>query len=128
MESTYGADPTARGTSSTTSAGTPGGGAVRSQVSAMKDQAQHRAIGALDDGKNQICEALEKIASALDDDGGSRFGGYAADYARRGCEYLRGRSADELWRSASEGMRARPAALVGISLLGGFAFARMLRR
>jgi hypothetical protein len=124
MEPTYGTDPMqGRGTGSSTS----GTDAIKGQVSAVKDQAQNRAMGALDDGKNQVCEALERIAGALDESN-NRFGGIAADYARRGCDFLRGRSANELWSSASDGIRTRPAALVGVSLIGGFALARLLRR
>ncbi|HYG67389.1 MAG TPA: hypothetical protein VD838_07005 [Anaeromyxobacteraceae bacterium] len=124
METTYGTDPMqGRGTGSSAS----GTEAMKGQVSQLKDQAQHRAIGVLDDGKSQVCEALDKIAGALDQ-GGNRFGGIAADYARRGSAYLRGRSANELWSSASDGIRSRPAALVGVSLIGGFALARLLRR
>jgi hypothetical protein len=124
MEPTYGTGPTqGRGTGSSTS----GTDAIKGQVSAVKDQAQNRAMGALDDGKNQLCEALDRIAGALDDSG-NRFGGIAADYARRGGDFLRGRSANELWSSASDGIRTRPAALVGVSLIGGFALARLLRR
>jgi hypothetical protein len=123
MEGTYGTGPV-YGQAGTSTSGTD---AMKGQVSAMKDQAQSKAIGALDDGKNQVCEALDKIAVALDESG-NRFGGIAADYARRGGEFLRTRSANELWSSAGYGIRSRPAALVGVSLLGGFALARLMRR
>lgn len=124
MEGTHGTDPGYGQGLGTSTSGTE---AMKGQVSAMKDQAQSRAIVALDEGKNQVSEALEKIAVALDESG-NRVGGIAADYARRGGEYLRFRSASELWSTTAEGIRSRPAALVGVSLLGGFALARLLRR
>jgi hypothetical protein len=123
----YGSDPVYSGTTGSTGATGELKGQVSQQVSQMKDQARSRAVDTIEEGKDKLCEALDQIASALDQ-GNNRVGGIAADYARRGCEYLRGRSANELWSTAGQTVRGRPGALVAASFLGGFAISRLLRR
>lgn len=87
--------------------------------------ARDRAMGTLDQNKDQVCGALEKLADALEDD---KIGRFAADYARRGAEYLRHQSSNDLLTLARTELRQRPGMLLGACFVAGLAFSRMLRR
>ena len=105
-----------------------GGGAqdeLKDKATKLTQTARGRAVEAMEQQKGQVCSLLDKVAQNVE---GDKVGGYVADFARRGSEYLRRHSADEILSSASTGVRSRPAALVGASFLVGFAAARLFRR
>ena len=108
----------------------PGGTATRSpeelkeKAQALGDTARGRAMATLDSNKDQLCAAIEKAADAMKDD---PYGRYAADYARRGAEYLRGHSADEMLTSARSELRTRPGVVLGACFVAGLAFSRRLK-
>jgi hypothetical protein len=98
---------------------------VKERATQLKQSARTRALGTLDANKEQVCGLLEKVAGTLEED---RFGRYAADYARRGAEYLRRQSSDDLVTIARAELRQRPGLLLGACFVAGLAFSRMLRR
>jgi hypothetical protein len=98
---------------------------AREKAQALGDSARRQATRRLDARKGQVSGLLDRLAETLE---GDELGGYAAGYVRRGAEVLRGRSADELIAAAGDGLRSRPAAVVGLAFLAGFAFARFARR
>ncbi len=122
METYGGSDPTVGRPSF---GGAPQHDEMADEAAQLGRSARSRAMGALDGQKEQVCAMLDKLADGLE---GDRIGGYVADFARRGGDYLRRHSADELLGTAGEELRARPAALVGASFLVGFAAARLFRR
>lgn len=98
---------------------------LRDKASHLTQTARGRAMNALDQQKEQVCSMLEKVAQNVE---GEKVGGYVADFARRSSEYLKAHSADEILSSARTQLKGRPAALIGASLLGGFAVARLFRK
>jgi hypothetical protein len=91
----------------------------------LSQTASGRAMAELDNRKGEVSGLLDKVAQNVGDD---RIGGYVADCARRGAEYLRNHSAQEMLGSIRSGLTSRPATLVGASFLVGFAAARLFKR
>jgi hypothetical protein len=96
-----------------------------------KDKAKHltrtardRALSTLDQQKAQLSGLLERVADTAGDD---RLGGYASDYARRGAELLRSRSADEIFQSIRRNVRSRPGLVLSACFVAGLAFARLMK-
>jgi hypothetical protein len=98
---------------------------LKGKATQLKESARTKAMGTLDANKDQVCQMLDKVADTIEDD---RLGRYAADYARRGAEYLRRQSSDDLVTIVAGELRRRPGMLLGACFLGGLAFSRMLRR
>jgi hypothetical protein len=98
---------------------------LKDKATQLTSKARSKAAQELDARKGEICSLLEKMASAVEDE---RLGSYAADYVRRGAQYLRAHDANELLSSASSRARSNPAAVLGASFVAGLAFARLLRR
>jgi hypothetical protein len=98
---------------------------LKEKASHLTQTARGRAMGALDQQKEQVCSMLEKVAQNVE---GDKVGGYVADFARRGSEYLKAHSADEIISTATAQLKGRPVAFIGASFLGGFAIARLFRR
>lgn len=98
---------------------------LKEKASHLTQTARGRAMSALDQQKGQVCSMLDKVAQNVEDE---KVGGYVADFARRGSEYLKNHSADEIFSSATTQLKGRPAALIGPSFLVGFALARLFRR
>jgi hypothetical protein len=114
------------GWTSGTAPGTPGAGSeLKDKAQALGEGARRQAARKLDSRKGQLSELLERVAETMD---GDELGGFAAGYVRRGAEMLRGRSTDEILSSMRQGLRSRPAAVVGLAFVAGFAMARMARR
>jgi len=106
----------------------PGGemaGEMKEKAQALGETARRQASRKLDARKGQVSGLMERLAETME---GDELGGYAAGYVRRGAEMLRSRSTDELVAAAGEGLRRRPAAIVGLAFLAGFAVARFARR
>lgn len=101
------------------------GGEMKEKAQALGEGARRQASRKLDSQKGQLSALLDRVAETME---GDQLGGYAAGYVRRGAELLRGRSTDELVSAAGEGLRSRPAAVVSLAFLAGFAVARMARR
>jgi hypothetical protein len=106
-------------------------GTQRSSTDDVKDKAKHltrtareRALSTLDQQKGQLGDVLERMADASRDD---RLGGWVSDYARRGAELLRNRSAGEILESVRRNVRSRPALLLSASFVAGLAFARLMK-
>lgn len=97
---------------------------LKDKAQQLTESARGKAMTALDSNKDQICVAIEKVAEAMQDD---PYGRYAAQYVRRGADYLRAHSADEMLSSMRGGMRERPVAILGACFLAGLAFSRMLK-
>jgi hypothetical protein len=123
MESTIGTDPFGGRPEGT------GQGAraeeVKQRASEVTRKARGRAMDRIDVQKGELSGLLDRLADTMEQD---RLGAYAADFARRGAELLRGRSADELVSSARSELTGRPAAFLSLSFLAGFALARLARR
>lgn len=110
--------------------GSAASGSARS-TDELKDKAQElsaaargRAMTALDSNKVHISGAIAKMADALEDD---PYGKYAAQYARRGADYLRGHSAEDMLASAREELRERPLFVLGACFVAGLALSRVLK-
>jgi hypothetical protein len=98
---------------------------MKEKASEVTSKARGQAVGAIDSQKDQVSSLLDKVADAME---GDRIGGYAATYARRGAEFLRSSSADDLMTTARTTARERPAVIVAASFVAGFALARLVRR
>lgn len=86
--------------------------------------ARERALSALDQQKEQLSGLLERVADTTRDD---RLGAYASEYARRGAEFLRRQSADEIFQSVRRGARSRPGVVLSACFVAGLALARFLK-
>jgi hypothetical protein len=113
-------DPSARG-----NGGANAGEEMKEKASQLTRTARERAMSAVDQQKDQVSGLLERVADTV---AGDRLGGYAADYARRGADYLRRTSADELYWSVRSGLRSRPGVLLSACFVAGVAIARVMRR
>ena len=98
---------------------------MKERATEVTRRARGRAMETIEQRKGELSGLLERMADTMQDD---RLGGYAADAARRGAQFLRGRSADEIVSSARSELTARPAAFLSLSFLAGFAIARLARR
>ena len=105
-------------------AGTRSPDDLKDKAQALGDTARGRAMATLDSNKDQLCAAIEKAADAMKDD---PYGRHAADYARRGAEYLRSHSADEMLSTARSELRHRPGVVLGACFVAGLAFSRLLK-
>jgi hypothetical protein len=104
--------------------GTAGAEQVKAKASELTQTARRRAMTTLDQQKTQVCDLLDRVAENIEDD---RIGRHAAEYARRGSSYLRGRSADEIFDSVRAELRARPGVLLSACFVAGLAIARVMR-
>lgn len=107
------------------SPGATGTGELKEKASQLTHDARQRAMSTLDGQREQLGNLLDRVAQSAE---GDRLGGYAADYARRGAEYLRRHSAEELFDQVRAGIRARPGLLLGACFVAGLAFARVMKR
>lgn len=109
------------------SGGRPQGGAAsdaKEKATELTRTARERALSTLDQQKEQLCGLLERVAETTQDD---RLGGYASDYARRGAEFLRRRSTDEILHSVQRSFRSRPGVVLSACFVAGVAFARLVK-
>jgi hypothetical protein len=111
-------DPFAR------TSGDPSTEQLKEKASELTHTARERAFSALEQQKSHLCGLLDHVADSVQDDA---LGEYAADYARRGARFLRGRSSDELARSLRRELRARPGLALSAAFVAGLAFARLLK-
>jgi hypothetical protein len=114
---THGGSPYQRGTSDTTQQ-------VKEKATELTRSARERAVSTVDQQKEQVCEVLERVAKTMEED---RLGGYVAGFARRGADYLRHHSTDELLSSARAGIRSRPGLMLSACFVAGLAIARVMR-
>lgn len=108
--------------------GSPGStdaGELKEKATQLTHSARQRAMSTIDRQKDQVGDLLDRVARSAE---GDRFGGYAADYARRGAEYLRRHSADEMFDHLRAGIRARPGLLLSACFVAGLAVARLMKR
>jgi hypothetical protein len=121
-----GTEPTGAGWSAGSSPGAgEQGGDTKAKVQQLGESARRQATRRLDSRKGQLSGLLDRLAETLEDDDLGRF---AAGYVRRASDTLRNRSSDEIFSTAGEGLRSRPAIVVGAAFLAGFAIARLARR
>lgn len=99
-------------------------GEAKEKAKELSRTARERAMSAVGQGKEQVCSVLERAADSMQDD---RLGSYASDYARRGAEFLRRQSPDELLDSARRTLRARPGLVLSACFVAGLAFARLVK-
>lgn len=97
---------------------------VKQKASELGQNARSRAMSVLDEQKTQVSGLLDRLADSVQDD---RIGSYAAGYARRGAEFLRGRSADDIVSTVGRELRARPGVLLSAAFIAGLAIARVLK-
>jgi hypothetical protein len=97
---------------------------VKQKASDLTQNARARAMSALDGQKSQVSGLLDRLADSVQDD---RMGSYAAGYARRGAEFLRGRSADEIVSTVGRELRSRPGVLLSAAFVAGIAIARLVK-
>jgi hypothetical protein len=97
---------------------------VKQKASDLGHTARSKAMSALDQQKTQVSGLLERLADSVQDD---RIGGYAAGYARRGAEFLRGRSSDEIVSTLRRELRSRPGVLLSAAFIAGLAIARVMK-
>jgi hypothetical protein len=97
---------------------------VKQKASDLGQTARSKAMSALDERKAELSGLLERIADSVQDD---RIGGYAAGYARRGAELLRGRSSDEIVSTLRRELRSRPGVLLSAAFVAGVAIARVIK-
>lgn len=99
-------------------------GQAKEKATELSHRVRDRAMATLDQRKEQVCELLERVADGTRDD---QLGGYASEYARRGAEFLRRQSADELFDSMRRGFRSRPGVVLSAAFVAGLAFARLMK-
>jgi hypothetical protein len=99
-------------------------GEAKEKAKELTRTARDRALSTLDEQKAHLSGVLERVADSVKDD---RFGAYASDYARRGAELLRQRSADDMFRSVRHGLRSRPGLVLSACFVAGLAFARLMK-
>jgi hypothetical protein len=99
-------------------------GDTKEKAKELTHTARERALSTLDQQKAQLSNLLERVADTTRDD---RLGAYASDYARRGAEFLRRQSADELFRSARQEFRSRPGLVLSACFVAGLALARLAK-
>lgn len=107
--------------------GSPGSkdtGELKGKATQLTHTARQRAMSTLDQQKDQLGGLLDRVAQSAE---GDRLGGFAADYARRGAEYLRRHSAEELFGNLRAGIRERPGILLGACFVAGLAVARVMK-
>lgn len=101
------------------------GDELKERAAEVTRRARGRAMETIDHQKGELSGLLDRVADTIQDD---RLGAYAADLARQGARFLRGRSTDEIVSSARAELTTRPAAFLSLSFLAGFAIARLARR
>jgi hypothetical protein len=111
-------DPFSGGTSQGTT------GEAKEKAKELTRTARDRALSTLDQQKAQLSGLLDRVADTVRDD---RLGGYASDYARRGSEFLRRQSADEIYHSVRRNLRSRPGLMLSACFVAGLAFARLMK-
>jgi hypothetical protein len=97
---------------------------LKEKASELTHTARQRAFSALEQQKSQLCGLLDHVADSVQDD---PLGGYAAEYARRGAQFLRSRPSAELARSFQRELRARPGLALSAAFVVGLAFARLVK-
>lgn len=98
---------------------------LKEKATQLTRTARQRAMSTVDGQKDQIGSLLDRMAQSAE---GDRFGQYAAEYARRGADYLRRHSAEELFDDLRAGIRSRPGLLLGACFVAGLAVARVMKR
>jgi hypothetical protein len=101
------------------------GDEMKERAAEVTRRARGRAMETLDREKGELSGLLDRVADTIQDD---RLGTYAVDTIRRGAQFLRGRSTDDIVSSARTELTTRPAAFLSLSFLAGFAIARLARR
>lgn len=107
---------TGRGDSSTTQA--------KEKAKDLGRGARDRALSSVDREKDHVSGLLDRVADSMRDD---RIGGYASDYVRRGADWLRGTSSNDLLHSIQRGFRSRPGVVLAAAFASGLVLARVLK-
>ena len=97
---------------------------LKEKASELTHTARQRAFSAIEQQKSQLCGLLDHVADSVQ---GDPLGEYAAEYARRGAQFLRSRRSDELARSVQRELRARPGLALSAAFVVGLAFARLVK-
>jgi hypothetical protein len=98
---------------------------VRREASEVTRTARDRAASSVDEQKQRVSDLLDRLAETAESD---RIGRYAAEYARRGAEYLRQRSARDLFASARSQLKSHPEVMLSACFVAGLALARFMKR
>ncbi|HEX8668623.1 MAG TPA: hypothetical protein VF727_09670 [Allosphingosinicella sp.] len=110
---------------------------LRSQASALRDQAGDRVRDFAQGGKTRASDALEELARVVGDTAETideRLGREYGEYARRAADTvsgvadsLRRKEVDELYRDVEGVIRRSPAVAVGVAAVLGFTVARLIK-
>ncbi|HZH50766.1 MAG TPA: hypothetical protein VEZ16_02685 [Microvirga sp.] len=98
----------------------------------LAQTAKDKTVGIVEQQKAAAAEQVEDIARVLDGvaesaPAGAPYLRHAATSIRRVSTSLRDRSVDEILRDFGRFAGRRPAAVIGVTLIGGFALARFLK-
>jgi hypothetical protein len=99
-------------------------GEAKERARELTRTARERALSTLDERKGELSRLLDRMAETMQED---QIGAYASEYARRGADFLRRQSTDEIFRSVRRGVRSRPGLLLGTCFVAGLAFARLMK-
>ena len=132
--------------SGTRSGGGTGGGGndgsgvvdqLKSQATALRDQAGGRVRGFAESGKTRASDALEELAKVVGDTAESideRMGNEYGEYARRAADAvsgvadtLRRKEVDELYDNVRSAVRKSPGVAIGVAAVLGFTVARLIK-
>jgi len=110
---------------------------VPDKADELLEKVKRRGRGLLDRQKDSAAEELDSVADVMhdaarnfeekDESGVSNFVQKAADYVGRLSTNLRDKNIDDLFREAQSQLRRRPAAVLGLTAVAGFAIGRFLR-
>ena len=114
-----------QGTRAEGSPGSADAGELKEKATQLTHTARQRAMSTVDGQREQLGSLLDRIAQSAQ---GDRLGGFAADYARRGADYLRRHSAEEMFDHLRDGVRARPGLVLSACFVAGLAVARLMKR
>ena len=110
---------------------------LRSQATALRDQAGGRVREFADGGKTRASDALEELSRVFTETAESideRLGGEYGEYARKAsdavsgfADTLRRKEVDEIYDNVRDAVRKSPGVAIGIAAVVGFALARIVK-
>jgi ElaB/YqjD/DUF883 family membrane-anchored ribosome-binding protein len=110
---------------------------LRTQATALRDQAGDRVREFADSGKTRASDALDELARAVGDTAETideRLGEEYCEYARRAADAvsgfadtLRRKEVDELYDNVRDAVRKSPAIAIGIAAVLGFTLVRLVK-
>jgi ElaB/YqjD/DUF883 family membrane-anchored ribosome-binding protein len=110
---------------------------LRSQATALRDQAGGRVREFAEGGKTRASDALDELSRVVGDTAGTideKLGGEYGEYARKAADAvsgfadtLRRKDVDELYDNVRDAVRKSPAIAIGVAAIVGFTLVRLIK-